>query len=520
MAGRFTILSDTPRGILSREERAEGSRVLSDLQLDRAFRTICPDSIYREAFLNVLLTPLTDPDEIRERQRILAVFREKPQLLERLIEEVRRLLLTKKSWDEERSRLMHARHVNPQDKSLVLWVARENLVLTAHFLRIFLIEVREIHEILNMFGANEGWLGRLTEAAGRIGTGGGCETLLSYADKIEKGLANAHTYEIECDLNEELRANVPFLTDFAFVPVSKKPERTRRGWFGRLAKGPEADPVSMLAPLVRQTPVEDVDLEWGQEAAARAVQESDRVLTQFLRTLADRFTDLETELYFYQCALIYIRRFEDRHVTFTFPEILPEEENVLEIGELSDLLLLTESMSVLSVIPNDVSYATAGEGGVAGLLVTGKNSSGKTVYLRSIGGAVLLAQCGLPIPAKSARISVRRRIFTAFARAEGELIPDASAGRFEEEVAQIAAIIRDMEPNSLLLLNETFQTTSYDEGADGMAPILSYLASIGCGFIFVTHLTRLMERYRQEGGVRVMRTSDDPRTRYKIRELK
>ena len=135
MAGRFTILSDTPRGILSREERAEGGRVLSDLQLDRAFRTICPDSIYREAFLNVLLTPLTDPDEIRERQRILAVFREKPQLLERLIEEVRRLLLTKKSWDEERSRLMHARHVNPQDKSLVLWVARENLVLTAHFLR-------------------------------------------------------------------------------------------------------------------------------------------------------------------------------------------------------------------------------------------------------------------------------------------------------------------------------------------------------------------------------------------------
>ena len=76
-----------------------------------------------------------------------------------------------------------------------------------------------------------------------------------------------------------------------------------------------------------------------------------------------------------------------------------------------------------------------------------------------------------------------------------------------------------MEPHSLLLLNETFQTTAYDEGADGMAPILEYLSALGCGFIFVTHLTRLTELYRTAPGVTVMRTSDDPRTRYKISVL-
>ena len=195
-----------------------------------------------------------------------------------------------------------------------------------------------------------------------------------------------------------------------------------------------------------------------------------------------------------------------------FPEFLPAEENTMVMKNLSDLLLLTESMSVLPVVPNDVSCI--GEG--SGTLVTGKNNSGKTVYLRSVGTAVLLSQCGLPIPAESAVISVRQGVYTTFAKAEGELVPLSSAGRFEEEVAQLSSILSRVRPGSLLLLNETFQTTAYDEGAEGMYHILAYLASMGCSFIFVTHLMKLKELYRGRDDIRVMKTSDDPRTRYKL----
>ena len=260
-----------------------------------------------------------------------------------------------------------------------------------------------------------------------------------------------------------------------------------------------------------------VDLAWGMDLSARAVQECDRILTSLLRTAVDRFSGLEEELYFYRCLLIYQKRFEELGVKMVYPDILPESDNVIRMGNLSDLLLLAESLHVSSVIPNDVNCVREGE--LSGMLVTGRNNSGKTVYLRSIGTAVLLAQCGCPVTAEFAEISVRRRIFTAFARAEGELVPLSSAGRFEEEVAEIAAIVGDMEPDSLLLLNETFQTTAYDEGAEGMAPILAYLSALGCGFIFVTHLTRLIEMLRGTPGVTVMRTSDDPRTRYKIAPL-
>lgn len=535
MEERFSIISEHHRGVLDRAERDAGDRLLKDLQIDRAFRIICPDSMYREDFLNVLRKPLTDPDEIRERQRVIRTFHKNPAFLDRLIEVVRRILLTKNMWDSERSRLMASRRVNPQDKNLMLWVARENLVLTAHFLKIFLAAAGEMHECLVQFGASEGWLLRLRENVAKIAVTSDTDRLDAFASKLEKGLAQAHSYDVELEVSEDLRIGAPFLSGFDYVPINKKPDKPTgaAGLFAfltrdRKGKTPASEPESPGygegAMPERNVRVENTDLEWGQDLSARAVQECDRLFTSFLRTLVDRVAGLEEELYFCRCALYYIDRFEDRGVTYVWPEILPEETNAFECRNLRDLLLLTESMYVQSVIPNDVTFGRgAGENGLSGMLVTGKNNSGKTVYLRSIGTAVLLAQCGLPVPADEARISVRRRIFTTFAKAEGELVPLSSAGRFEEEVAEIAGIIRNMEPNSLLLLNETFQTTAYDEGADGMVPILGYLAGLGCGFIFVTHLTRLVERYRAigrtESGVTVMRTSDDPRTRYKIAEI-
>ena len=535
MGERFTVIGEHPRGILDREEREAGDKILKDLQIDRAFRTICPESMYREDFLNVLRTPLTDPDEIRERQRVLKTFHANPAFLDCLIEVVRKLLLTKNMWDSERSRLMASRRVNPQDKNLMLWVARENLVLTAHFLRIFLSVTEEMAECLKTFGASEGWLLRLRGNVERIAVSSDADRLTAFAAKIEKGLAQAHSYDVEMEVSPELRIGIPFLSSFDYVPLAKKADKPTgaAGIFAFLTrdrknKGTEeaSDSVPNAGEGMpeRHVPVYDTELEWGQDLSARAVQECDRLFTSFLRTLVDRFSGLEEELYFCRCTLYYIDRFEDRGVKYVWPELLPAEENALACKTLQDLLLLTESMFVQSVIPNDVTFGKgAGENGLSGMLVTGKNNSGKTVYLRSIGTAVLLAQCGLPVPEEEARISVRRRIFTTFAKAEGELVPLSSAGRFEEEVAEIAGIIRDMEPNSLLLLNETFQTTAYDEGADGMVPILTYLAGLGCGFIFVTHLSRLVERYRAmdraESGVTVMRTSDDPRTRYKIGEI-
>lgn len=524
MSERLSILWNKPRGILSRAEKDEGHRTIVDLQIDRAFRTICPDTIIREAFLSVLLTPLTDIDEIVKRRKTIEIFSESPQLLDRLIELVQRLAVTKKSWDLERSRILASGNVNPQDKSLVLWTARGNLELTAHFLRIIIGYIREIHESLNMTGCTEGWLGGLKERTYRIACTKEIEEMLKFSDHLEKNLSNAHTYEIEFDFDDELRISPVFLRDFSFLRTVDKQQKKSRNLLlaliERTEKRGKKEDNSEKNEEKLELPDREISLgymtgDWGLEMSARAVQECDRYMTSFLRILIDVFCGLEDELYFYKAALMHIKRLKERNVSVIYPELLPSEENTLKMRDLSDLLLLTESMSVLSVVPNDVNICQIGKE-TAGMLVTGKNNSGKTVFLRSVGTAVLLTQCGLPIPAKEAVISVRSKIFTTFAKGEGELQPLSSAGRFEEEVAQISTIIDRIEPCSLLLLNETFQTTAYDEGADGMAHILEYISALGCGFVFVTHLTKLKEIYRDKAGVVIMKTSEDPRTRYKL----
>ncbi len=526
MSDRLSILWENDRGVVARETRDAGKKVIIDLQIDRIFRTICPDTAVREAFLSVLLTPLTDISEIQKRIAVANEFVRAPQMLDRLIELVRRIVTAKNAWDSERSRMYSARRVNPQDKSSVLWAAREALILTAHFIRTVTIHVHDIHETLNMFGCIDGWLGELKNAAFAMSLSGQAVYLTHMTEKIEKGLATAHTYEVEFSLDPEMRADPYFLRDFSYVRSYEKPQKKQKPSLFSLfdkekdKKSPSTDSkieenVEIPKSVVR---VEGVDSEWAFETSAKAVQECDRYLTGYLRALIDKYSALENELYFYKAVLMYRKRFDDRNVKYIYPEFREAGENILDIKNLSDVLLLTESMSTLSVVPNDV-YFKSGDGETSGILVTGKNNSGKTVYLRSVGTAVLLAQCGLPIPCEAAVISVRSRIFTTFAAAEGELIPLSSAGRFEEEVAAISQVIDSIVPCSLLLMNETFQTTAYDEGADGMYHILNYISSLGCGFIFVTHLMKLKELYRQERSVEILKTSDSPQTRYKISKI-
>ena len=88
------------------------------------------------------------------------------------------------------------------------------------------------------------------------------------------------------------------------------------------------------------------------------------------------------------------------------------------------------------------------------------------------------------------------------------------AGRFESEVKEVASIVNNIEPHSLVLFNETFQTTSYDEGKDAIYTILLLLTKINSQFIFVTHLTGLFDSMM--GGVKMLETDSDE-NKYKLK---
>ncbi|HEX4560794.1 MAG TPA: DNA mismatch repair protein MutS [Gemmatimonadales bacterium] len=159
-------------------------------------------------------------------------------------------------------------------------------------------------------------------------------------------------------------------------------------------------------------------------------------------------------------------------------------------------------------IPNDVLLDEAGRI----ILLTGPNMAGKSTLLRQVGLAVLMAQVGSFVPARSARVGVADRIFTRVG-ASDNLARGQST--FMVEMSETSAILHGATSRSLVLLDEIGRGTStYDGVAIAWAVTECLHNRIGCKTIFATHyheLTQLTEElaHARNFNVAVKESGDD-----------
>lgn len=126
------------------------------------------------------------------------------------------------------------------------------------------------------------------------------------------------------------------------------------------------------------------------------------------------------------------------------------------------------------------------------VIITGANQGGKSTFLRSIGLAQLMMQCGMFVPAESFSANVCRGIFTHYKREE-----DASmeSGKFDEELGRMSAIVDAISPDALILFNESFAATNEREGSEIARQIVNALLERRIKVFFVTHLYELARGY-------------------------
>jgi DNA mismatch repair ATPase MutS len=203
--------------------------------------------------------------------------------------------------------------------------------------------------------------------------------------------------------------------------------------------------------------------------AAALGQSTDHVLS-FFRLLRD-------ELTFYLGCLNLHGRLADRGQPTRFPEPVRSEVRQLFATDLYDVCL---ALGVPErVVPNDL-YAD----GKDLIIITGANQGGKSTFLRAVGLAQIMMQCGMFVPARTFHASLCAPIFSHFKREEDETM---ASGKLDEELGRMSQIAEHLRSNSLVLLNESFAATNEREGSEIAEQIITALIERGVKVMFVTH---------------------------------
>lgn len=196
----------------------------------------------------------------------------------------------------------------------------------------------------------------------------------------------------------------------------------------------------------------------------------------FLENQAVFFQKLHSQAAFLMGAANLYRRMKRMNVDICFPEIIDRKHIRFE-----GLVELSLAINTLRC-PVDNSLQATDKRLV---VITGANQGGKSTYLRSIGIAQIMMQCGMFVPAKSFAGGLYSRVFTHFTRREDSAM---NSGRLDEELGRMDRIIDNLTKDSILFLNESFATTTEKEGSIIAEDITTALYERGIRVMMVTHL--------------------------------
>ncbi len=228
------------------------------------------------------------------------------------------------------------------------------------------------------------------------------------------------------------------------------------------------------------------------ESSNRALDEMKRrgagptahIITQSVRRIHSVFGAFGQEMGFYIGCLNLAGRLGKIPEPITFPEVAEAGGSKHAAAGLYDpcLALITGQQTVANDIDAD---------GKNLVVITGANQGGKTTFLRSIGLAQLMMQCGMFVPARSYCSDLCTGLFTHYSREEDIHM---ESGKLDEELRRMSESVDHMDPHSLILLNESFAATNEREGSSIAEQVVLGLRHAGVKVFFVTHLYEFAQR--------------------------
>ena len=228
-----------------------------------------------------------------------------------------------------------------------------------------------------------------------------------------------------------------------------------------------------------------------KEINSEYISHLDRAIRAYFKKSTEDILTFESQMSFYIGAKRIIDAVRARGLEMCRPKYLKMDERRLDAKGVFDLSFYTQMVSSDpmgtlkdKIITNDCKMDDDGRF----FVLTGANNGGKTTYTRAIGIIQVMAQAGIYVPCTSCEISPVDFIYTHFPKEEEVGL---NTSRFTQECKQFKVTVDNATRYSMLLLNESIQSTTPTECVFIATELTKIFRCIGVRGVYATHLLEL-----------------------------
>ena len=209
-----------------------------------------------------------------------------------------------------------------------------------------------------------------------------------------------------------------------------------------------------------------------------------RTLDKYSEMALSEVADVIPEFVYYIRFIDFLSKIEAKGFKLTKAKAVPMGEVNMQAKGFYNFKLAMNLLTPKDLVVNDLDF----DNEHTIYILTGANRGGKTTATQGIGLLYALAQGGVYVPADSFEFAPADCIYTHFPADEDQTM---DLGRLGEECIRFKEIFENAKDTSLILMNETFSTTSFEEGYYIACDSIKALLTKGARTIYNTHMHKL-----------------------------